>query len=82
MNTNALIALGVLLLLIVVINFAMFGIVRGMTRGDNRWMNALRDSLSKPMEKSNQPYDELRRQMQELSGEEKKEEHFLDADKR
>jgi len=75
MNTNALIALGVLLLLIVVINFAMFGIVRGMTRGDNRWMNALRDSLSKPMEKSNQPYDELRRQMQELSGEEKKEDY-------
>ena len=82
MNTNALIALLVMIGLIVVVNFAMFGIVRGVMRGDNRWMNALRDTLSKPMEKSNQPYDELRRQMQELSGEEKKEEHSLDADKR
>jgi len=75
MNTNALIALVVTVGIIVIVNFAMFGIVRGMTRGDQRWMNALRDSLTKPLEKSNQPYDELRRQMQELSGEEKKEEH-------
>ena len=73
MNTNALIALLVIVGIIVIVNFAMFGIVRGMTRGDHRWMNALRDTLSKPMEKSNQPYDELRRQMRELSGEEKKE---------
>jgi flagellar biosynthesis/type III secretory pathway M-ring protein FliF/YscJ len=82
MNTNAVIALVVMILLIVVINFSMFGIVRGMTRGDNRWMNALRDSLTKPTERSNQPYDELRQKMQELSGEEKKEEYFLDTDKR
>ena len=73
MNTNALIALIVIIGIIVIVNFSMYGIVRGMTRGDNRWMNALRDTLSKPMEKSNQPYDELRQKMQKLSGEEKKE---------
>ena len=74
MNTNAVIALVVTIGIIVIVNFAMFGIVRGMTRGDHRWMNALRDTLSKPLEKSNQPYDELRQKMQELSGEEKKKE--------
>ncbi len=75
MNTNALIALIVIIGIIVIVNFSMYGIVRGMTRGDNRWMNALRDTLSKPMEKSNQPYDELRQKMQKLSGEEKKEDN-------
>ncbi len=74
MDTRAAIALLLMVLGIVVINFALFGIVRGVTRGDNRWMNAFRDSLSKPMERSEKPYDELRQRMQELSGEKKKEE--------
>jgi hypothetical protein len=73
METKAAIALALMILGIVVINFAMFGIVRGATRGDNHWMNALRNSLSKPMDRSNQPYDELREKMQELSGEKKEE---------
>jgi hypothetical protein len=73
METKAAIALALMILGIVVINFAMFGIVRGATRGDNQWMNALRNSLGKPMDRSNQPYDELRQKMQELSGEKKEE---------
>jgi flagellar biosynthesis/type III secretory pathway M-ring protein FliF/YscJ len=74
METKAAIALILMILGIVVINFAMFGIVRGATRGDNHWMNALRDSLSKPNERSSKPYDELRQKMQDLAGDEKKEE--------
>jgi len=71
METKAIIALVLMVLGIVVINAAMFGIVRGVTRGDNRWMNALRDSLNKPLERSERPYDELRQKMRELSDEKK-----------
>lgn len=74
MEAKAAIALALLILGIVVINFAMYAIVRGATRGDSHWMNALRNSLSKPLDRSNQPYDELREKMRELSSEEKKEE--------
>lgn len=73
METKAAIALALLILGIVVINFAMYAIVRGATRGDSHWMNALRNSLSKPLDRSNQPYDELRQKMRDLS-ENKKEE--------
>lgn len=56
------------IVLIVAINFAMYGIARGATKGgDSRWMSALRDSLSKPMESSaNKSMDELRKQVDEL----------------
>jgi hypothetical protein len=73
METKAAIALALLILGIVVINAVMYGIVRGATRGDSRWMRALRDSLSQPLDRSNQPYDELREKMRELSGEKKEE---------
>ncbi len=71
MNTNALIVLLVTIGVIVLVNAAMFGIVRGVTRGDHRWMRALGETLRKPTEKSNQPYDELRQKMQELAGEQR-----------
>lgn len=74
METKAAIALALLILGIVVINAVMYGIVRGATRGDSRWMNALRDSLSQPLDRSNLPYDELRQQMQKLSESETKKE--------
>jgi len=56
------------IVLIAVINFAMYGIARGATKGgSSRWMSALRDSLSKPMESSaNKSMDELRKQVAEL----------------
>jgi hypothetical protein len=61
------------IVLIVAINFAMYGIARGATKGsDSRWMSALKDSLSKPMESSaNKSMDELRKQMEELKKKEK-----------
>jgi hypothetical protein len=67
MNEQALIALLVLIGLILVTNFVLYGIVRGFTRGDNsRWMRALRDSLSKPLEPKDKSMDELRKKIEEL----------------
>ena len=56
------------IILIVGINFAMYAIARGATRGgDSRWMSALKDTLSKPMDGSaNKSMDELRKQVEEL----------------
>ena len=56
------------IVLIIAINFAMYGIARGAAKGsDSRWMDALKDSLSKPMDSSaNQSMDELRKQVEEL----------------
>lgn len=56
------------IVLIVGINFAMYAIARGATKGgDSRWMGALKDSLSKPLESSaNKSMDELRKQVEEL----------------
>jgi hypothetical protein len=56
------------ILLIVVTNFVMFAIARGAAKGgDSRWMSALRNSLSKPLDGSaNKSMDELRKRMEEL----------------
>ena len=63
------------IVLVVGINFAMYAIARGATKsGDSRWMNALRDSLSKPLNgSSNKSMDELRKQVEELENKKKKE---------
>lgn len=69
MDSNRL-ALAALLfiVLIVAINIAMYGIARGATKGGNsRWMSALKDTLSKPMDsQANRSMDELRKQVEEL----------------
>ena len=67
-NKLALAAL-LFIILIVGINFAMYAIARGAAKGsDSRWMTALRDSLSKPLNdsSSNKSMDKLRKQMEEL----------------
>jgi len=69
MESNKLaIAALLFIILIVGINFAMYAIARGAAKGgDSRWMNAIRDSLSKPMESSsNKSMEELRKQIAEL----------------
>ena len=70
---SAAIGLLIIILLIVGANFMMYAIARGATRGGNsRWMSALKDSLSKPMNTpASQSMDELRKRVEEL---EKKEE--------
>jgi len=57
------------ILLIIGINFAMYIIARNWAKGgDSRWMSALKDSLSKPINdsSSNKSMDELRKQVEEL----------------
>ena len=57
------------ILLIVLANFAMYIIARNWAKGgDSRWMSALKDSLSKPINdsSSNKSMDELRKQVEEL----------------
>lgn len=73
---NERILIGALLFIVIIvgINLAMYGIVRGMTRGgESKWMSAMRKSLDKPLEGStNKSMDELRKKVDELQG--KKEE--------
>ena len=67
-SNSAAIGLLIIILLIVGANFAMYAIARGATRGGNsRWMSALKDSLSKPMNTpASQSMDELHKRVQEL----------------
>lgn len=69
MEANRLaIAALIFVLLIVAINVAMYGIARGATKsGDSRWMSALKDSLSKPMDSAaNRSMDELHKHVEDL----------------
>ena len=62
------IGLLIIILLIVGANFVMYAIVRSWAKGgDSRWMSALKDSLSKPMNSStNKSMEELRKRVEEL----------------
>ena len=76
MESNKLaIAALLFILLIIGSNFVMYAIARGAAKGgDSRWMSALRDSLSKPLDgSSNKSMDELRKQVEELENKKKKE---------
>jgi hypothetical protein len=67
--SQAAIGLLIIILLIVGANFMMYAIARGATRGgpSARWMSALKDSLSKPMNsETNKSMDELRKRVEEL----------------
>ena len=67
-SNQAAIGLLIIILLIVGANFVMYAIARGATRcGNSRWMSALKDSLSKPMDTpANKSMDELRKRVEEL----------------
>jgi len=75
---NDRIMLGALIFILVIIgsNLIMYGIVRSTVRGgESNWMNSIRKSLNKPLEGSaNKSMDELRRKIEELEGNNKKEE--------
>ena len=62
------IGLLIIILLIVGANFVMYAIARSTTRrGSSRWISALKDSLSKPMNsQANKSMDELRKRVEEL----------------
>lgn len=67
-NERVLIGALIFILLVVGSNLLIYGIVRGATKGgDSRWMSALKDAFSKPMEgSSSRSMDELRRKVEEL----------------
>lgn len=71
-NERALIGALIFLLLVVGSNLLMYGVARSATKGgDSRWLSALKDAFSKPMESSSsRSMDELRQKIEEL--EEKK----------
>jgi hypothetical protein len=64
------ILIGALIFIVLIVgsNIMMYGIARSWAKNsDSRWMNALRESLSKPMQNaSNKSMDELRKQVEEL----------------
>ena len=70
-------AVGALLLIVLIVgaNIVMYGVARGWAKsGDSKWMSALKQGLSKPMEsQANKEMEELRQKMQELQKNAKKE---------
>jgi hypothetical protein len=76
METNrVLIAALLFIIVIIAINYAMFIWARNWAKGgDSRWMSALRNSLSKPMEdSSSKSMDRLRNKMKDLENSKKEE---------
>jgi hypothetical protein len=71
------ILIGALIFIVLIVgsNFVMYVIARNWAKGgDSRWMSALKDSLSKPLEsKSNQALDDLRKQAADLEKKQKDE---------
>lgn len=70
---SAAIGLLIIILLIVGANLVMYAIARGATRGGNsRWLSALKDSLSKPIDSpASKSMDELRKRVEELESKNK-----------
>lgn len=73
---NAVIGALIFIALILGANLVMYGIARGWARGgDSKWMSALKQGLSKPLDsQANRSMDELRQKMQELQRGDKKQE--------
>lgn len=72
---NAVLGAIIFIVLILGANFMMYVIARNWAKGgDSKWMSALKDGLSKPLEnQSNKSMDELRQKMEELQKTNKKE---------
>ena len=67
-SNHAAIGLLILIVLIIAVNFVMYGIARGAAKGGNsRWISSLKDSLSKPLDTpAKKSMDELRKRVEEL----------------
>lgn len=76
LSDNAVIGALIFIALIILANFMMYAIARGATKGgDSRWISALKQGLSKPLDsQANKSMDELRQKMEELQQKSKKEE--------
>ena len=76
-SENALAGAAIFILMIVGANFLMYAIARGWARkgGDARWIDALKQGLSKPMESQrNKSMEELRQEMEKLEKKNEKKE--------
>lgn len=75
-SNNAVIGALIFLVLILGANLVMYAIARGAARGgDSRWMSALKQGLSKPLDsQANRSMDELHQKMQELQKSDKEKE--------
>lgn len=73
---NAVVGALIFIAMIVGANLVMYGIARGWARGgDSKWMSALKQGLSKPLDsQANRSMDELHQKMEELQKKDKKEE--------
>ncbi len=67
METKAIIALALMILGIVVINYTLYAAARGMSD----WFSSMGKGMQTPLTKDRAPYDELRQKMRDLD--EKKE---------
>jgi hypothetical protein len=72
---NAVVGAIIFIVLVLGANFAMYVIARNWAKGgDSRWMTALKQGLSKPLEnKADKSMDELRQKMEELQKNSRKE---------
>jgi hypothetical protein len=73
-SDNAVIGALIFIVLIISANFVMYAIARGATKGgDSRWISALKQGLSKPLDsQANKSMDELHQKMEELQKNSKK----------
>ncbi len=75
-SEKAIIGALIFIVLIIGANFVMYGIARGWAKGgDSRWMSALKQGLSKPLDsQANKSMDELHQKIEELQKNVKKDE--------
>lgn len=68
-SDNALAGALIFILMVLGANAIMYGIARRASKGrDARWISALKQGLTKPLEsRSNKSMDELRQKMEELN---------------
>jgi hypothetical protein len=73
---NAVLGAIIFIVLILGANFVMYVFARNWAKGgDSKWMSALKDGLSKPLQnQSDKSMDELRQKMEELQKKAGKEE--------
>lgn len=73
---NATVGALIFIALIIGANLFMYGLARGWAKsGDSKWMSALKQGLSKPLDsQANKNMDELHQKMEELQKNTKKEE--------
>lgn len=73
---NAVLGAIIFIVLVLGANFVMYVFARNWAKGgDSKWMSALKDGLSKPLQnQSDKSMDELRQKMEELQKKGRKEE--------